>query len=71
MAGAHLHKKGEKKKKKKKKRGRELEKTMASSKIITHGLGSLKGSPQCEKKKKRALRSDDPAVWTWSPASYQ
>ena len=54
--------KGEKKKKRKK--GRELEKTLASSKILTHGLGSLKGSPQCERKKKKALRSDDPAVWT-------
>jgi len=44
----------------------------SSSKILTHGLGSLKGSPQSEKKKKeRALRSDDPAVWSWSPASYQ
>ena len=44
--------KGEKKKKKRKK-GRELEKTLASSKILTHGLGSLKGSPQCERKKKK------------------
>ena len=61
-------KRGEKKKKKK---GRELEKTLASSKILTHGLGSLKGSPQSEKEKERALRSDDPAVWSWSPASYQ
>ena len=42
-----------KKGKKGEKRGRELEKTLASSKILTHGLGSLKGSPQCEKKKKK------------------
>ena len=45
--------KGEKKKKRKRKKGRELEKTLASSKILTHGLGSLKGSPQCERKKKK------------------
>ena len=54
------------------KKGEGIRKTLASSKILTHGLGSLKGSPQSEKKKKeRALRSDDPAVWSWSPASCQ
>ena len=51
--GPLLHKKG---REKKGKRGRELEKTLASSKILTHGLGSLKGSPQCEKKKSTAQR---------------
>ena len=49
---------------KKGKKGEGIRKTLASSKILTHGLGSLKGSPQCEKEKKTALRSDDPAVWT-------
>ncbi len=63
-------KKGEERKNK---RREGIRKTLASSKILTHGLGSLKGSPQFEKKKKKkkALRSDNPAVWTWSPASYQ
>ena len=41
-----------KRERKKGKRGRELEKTLASSKILTHGLGSLKGSPQCDRKKR-------------------
>jgi hypothetical protein len=51
--GPFTQKREEKKKKKRKrKKGRELEKTLASSKILTHGLGSLKGSPQCERKKK-------------------
>ena len=72
--GPFTHKKGGKNKKKEKiKRGKrgKTRKNMASSKILIHGLASLKGSPQSEKEKERALRSDDPAVWSWSPASYQ
>ena len=35
------------------KKGEGIRKTLASSKILTHGLGSLKGSPQCEREKKK------------------
>ena len=37
-------------------KGEGIRKTLASSKILTHGLGSLKGSPQCERKKNTAQR---------------
>ena len=51
MAGALFTQKGEKRKIKK---GEGIIKTLASSKILTHGLGSLKGSPQCEREKKKS-----------------
>ena len=69
--GPFKHGKGEKGKKEKgKKRKRKngkgkketggIRKKMASSKILTHGLGSLKGSPQSEKKKKERCAATIP-----------
>ena len=50
--GPFTHKKGEEKEGKK---GEGIRKKhWRRRKILTHGLGSLKGSPQCEKKKKES-----------------